>query len=612
MPKFLVNSFRKGMGFGKFDADGYGVGIGVDTRSGVAAPGLEPTLNDGGVLAASYYDVKRIVHNVTNWLAMTNGTASKIYRIESGVWVEKKSYASRTGTGTITQSGTTVTGTSTLFTTQVKVGDTITATAGSPLISGVVVTIVSATELTLTTSATQAAGQAYTITPGGGLVITDLISFTNATDDYIIAYYGDDEPWEYSVDDGSNWVVNDQTVTTTGKGAAYGKYAWVQRANLTAPKIAYVTDPNILHFTATPATGATDSVTSTTIDDANANSSYFNSLTENDDGVLLIGKRYELFSVDVAGAVKSVGGPYPDTVNDAGTNLDAKNFANPVHLNGSQYYIVQGYDIFEYNHGSTTLIAPYLRDKKPIPYPHVRRPITALVAFDGELWVSLSSSLTTYFSDTFLLNPINGPVGAKAQLYAGHKDESVVGGWVWHGSLWQASVDYYVRYMWYDPAFRLLYFGTTDATNAQYVAFVRPHGAVDQLSNATGSPVQDFGSAWSLFLGEIAAEDSKSALTAKHLSMVTTGLGTLSATSPSITATIYHYKGNNGSSYSTRAFDDDGEASYGVYLPRSISGSRLILGFAGSASATTKPAILHSLSIDVEDFAGARMPAGIL
>ena len=73
----------------------------------------------------------------------------------------------RTGTGSISQTATvTVTGTSTLFTTELAVGDTIeSGTAGVPgAIAGRVVTITTATSLTLDTIATGAT-LAYLVTP---------------------------------------------------------------------------------------------------------------------------------------------------------------------------------------------------------------------------------------------------------------------------------------------------------------------------------------------------------------------------------------------------------------------------------------------------------------
>ena len=75
---------------------------------------------------------------------------------------------SHVGSGTVTQSGTTLTGTLSAFLSEVVVGDVITADAGSPLISGTVTAIASNTSLTLSTSATQAVGQTYTVAPVAG------------------------------------------------------------------------------------------------------------------------------------------------------------------------------------------------------------------------------------------------------------------------------------------------------------------------------------------------------------------------------------------------------------------------------------------------------------
>ena len=70
------------------------------------------------------------------------------------------------GTGTITQSGTAVTGVGTAFLSEVVIGDRV-STAGNT-INGIVTAITDNTHLTLSTSATVAVGVAFTITPQTG------------------------------------------------------------------------------------------------------------------------------------------------------------------------------------------------------------------------------------------------------------------------------------------------------------------------------------------------------------------------------------------------------------------------------------------------------------
>lgn len=67
-----------------------------------------------------------------------------------------------TGVGTIVQATNQVTGTSTLFQSQVAVGDRLVASG----INGTVLSIASNLLITLSNSATQAVGQSFTIQPG--------------------------------------------------------------------------------------------------------------------------------------------------------------------------------------------------------------------------------------------------------------------------------------------------------------------------------------------------------------------------------------------------------------------------------------------------------------
>lgn len=82
-----------------------------------------------------------------------------------------------TGTGTVTQVGTALTGVGTAFTGEVKVGDALSGTG----ISGTVVSIASATALTLDASDT-GAGVAFTITPTPG--VSDRLSQVNDLSGY--------------------------------------------------------------------------------------------------------------------------------------------------------------------------------------------------------------------------------------------------------------------------------------------------------------------------------------------------------------------------------------------------------------------------------------------
>jgi hypothetical protein len=81
------------VGYEKYTPGGYTFGTHVDTRAGYAITG--PRLADDiSTLAGGYAVRYRVVHNGVNWVAASDGTNTKVYRVETGAWAVKLTVAS--------------------------------------------------------------------------------------------------------------------------------------------------------------------------------------------------------------------------------------------------------------------------------------------------------------------------------------------------------------------------------------------------------------------------------------------------------------------------------------------------------------------------------------
>ena len=100
--KYIQRGFSGGLGHHLFDEDnpGYGIVTNGITRFGSLINGLKEVAEPTGI-AAGYYTVKEIVHNGVRIRITTNGTDSKIYRIESAVWALKETVSSAVCTDVI-------------------------------------------------------------------------------------------------------------------------------------------------------------------------------------------------------------------------------------------------------------------------------------------------------------------------------------------------------------------------------------------------------------------------------------------------------------------------------------------------------------------------------
>lgn len=89
--RYIARGFSGGLGHLHFDENnpGYAIGTNCITRSGPVTNGLAEVVEPTGI-AAGYRGIKQIVHNGVNVKITHNGTDSRIYRIEAGVWALKE------------------------------------------------------------------------------------------------------------------------------------------------------------------------------------------------------------------------------------------------------------------------------------------------------------------------------------------------------------------------------------------------------------------------------------------------------------------------------------------------------------------------------------------
>jgi hypothetical protein len=98
--KLVLRDFSRGLGHFSLDAEprGYLIGTNVDTRwEGVVIPGPREEADMTGI-ASGYRVRQRIMHGGVNWVLTDNGTNTKVYRVETGAWVEKLNVNSTIGT----------------------------------------------------------------------------------------------------------------------------------------------------------------------------------------------------------------------------------------------------------------------------------------------------------------------------------------------------------------------------------------------------------------------------------------------------------------------------------------------------------------------------------
>lgn len=298
---------------------------------------------------------------------------------------------------------------------------------------------------------------------------TDIVAFSDSGTTTVGVAMGASTAFQYTTDSGTNW-----TASTRAGSSDNANYFCVASRAGTAPKIWYAVNPNLLFSSANLLNGTAVTTESTVGDTTNDE---FTSLIEDDTGVLLIGKRRSLYSIDSNGGVRVLAGPYryyATSIAGAPTGTPTRpanqNFENPQVIEGRVYYPIEDYRILEYDHGVLT------EDIEPSAWgaaPDLYLPINAMVAVGRELWVALGSQT----SGLLLTTMVPGRAVLKGNLYTAQRSEVYAGrrqpdgSWQWHGSI--VSTDFgssgILRYMWYD-----------DATNYLYLS-----AAVQQLINVS-------------------------------------------------------------------------------------------------------------------------------
>lgn len=354
----------------------------------------------------------------------------------------------------------------------------------------------------------------------------DLVSFK----DVIAVSFNTGASYQFSSDDGTNWTAS----TKSSGNADNAKYFLAQTTGLTAPRVIYTLDPNILYFTEdltnTDATGSTD----TTIGDNASDQQKTTSITEDSAGNVLVGMRHYLVRLEpdeqgLLSTVILVSKYYPDPPLDAGGQGDRDNFEQYAKIEDRIWYNAGGYDLVEYYQGKirNEKMAPWRMSKGPIP--RMQLPINA-VTQAGE-WVVLAVGTTT---PTTLKNIAHAPAGDNLiQNTFGSTSDIYVGQYmniqgniefVWHGII-LATTDP-LRYMWYDEDDFRLYLASGDAEliNAQ---MLRARFTPDNpLYHYISSIIELRTGACTLETGRVDYEDPNSVKILRSMEAHTLGLAT--------------------------------------------------------------------------------------
>ena len=315
-----------------------------------------------------------------------------------------------------------------------------------------------------------------------GAVCTDIISFEGA----VAVFYGASTDFRYSTNDGTAWAASGKSGS-----ADKGNFAIVSTNGRTAPVVVYCRNPNEVYFT--ESLSDTTSSTSSTIGD-NQTENFFNSLSEDDTGVLLFGMKTALFSLDGAGRVTQLTRHFAIPPADAGGQSDRANFEAYDILDGRHYYVVEGYKLLEYYRGNVNeFMAPYHVGQQIGPsIPRFDLPINAIARVGDWLFVALGSkNSATIKSVTYApggADLVANTFGTTSELYAmryilNEGKES----WVCHGIILQCTDP--LRYMWYDDEANYLYLasGDSELINAQQRRAYIP--TVNPIRHVTGGDV---------------------------------------------------------------------------------------------------------------------------
>lgn len=280
----------------------------------------------------------------------------------------------------------------------------------------------------------------------------------------VAVFMGASTAFQFSSDNGTTWTAS----TKTGSNAKFGNMGIVQVNGLLAPRCVYGRNPNEVYTTEDLTNSDPTGTTSSYIGDNQAPLQQFNSIVEDDTGLVIFGMRHALFALNDDGTVKKLTKDYPDGVADAGGQSDRNNFEAYDMLDGRIYYGVSGYGLIEYYHGQVNnYMAPYITAEQ-VPRAHL--PINAIATAGEWLVVALGSKNTST-----LKNIAQAPGGTSllgntfttaSELWMARYQEDEQGNlrWVWHGILLLCTDP--LRYMFYDEDTNYLTLASGDSESA--------------------------------------------------------------------------------------------------------------------------------------------------
>ena len=314
-----------------------------------------------------------------------------------------------------------------------------------------------------------------------------LLSFHDGTNSTLVVFLGAATAFQYTVDDGTNWTASTRTGNTK-----YGNMGIVRQNARTSADVLYVRSPNQIYTSTSMVNGGAAADTGSTIGDGSAQT-YFNSVVEDDTGVIIFGMRHAAWSMDSTGAIYRLCEDVPDPPADAGGTSDRRNFESFAVRGARIYFIVGGYELWEYYHGVWNKeAAPWHQAERnggEIPRAHL--PLNA-VTVAGE-WIVLAMGLKTTTQRSFSFSEggttlLQNTLVATSELYAMAPRETE-GGYVmvWHGSLLTCTDP--LRFMWFDEDDSYLYLASGDAESINLQQKRCFFATSDPLTTASASTV---------------------------------------------------------------------------------------------------------------------------
>ena len=437
---------------------------------------------------------------------------------------------------------------------------------------------------------------------------TDLVSFHDGTNSILAVAYGASTAFRYSTDDGTTW-----TASTLDGNSKYANYFVWQHNGQTATRILWVRNPNEVYW-ATSLVNATTVNTGSTIEDGSAQS-YFTMLDEDDTGVLIIGKRHALWSMDAAGNIYRLTRNFNDSLSTAGGQGDRRNFEAYAVLNNVFFFIVEGNKVVSYYHGQTNeFLAPRMQGEH---IPRLDLPCNAICSA-GEWLILAIGSANTATNRSIVPAPggsslLQNTFVTTSEIYVGRPiiGEQGVEGVTWYGS--ELTCTDLLRYMWYDEDDGYLYLasGDSESTNNQQIRCY--FFTSDPLYTVVSSNIQLNTAVAILESGIIGADDPFAKYVPEFLKCITTGLA---STVPSLEVQYRFVPEHDTSAFvSLDTYTSGQRALNGTHFPktRSFQLGRVQFRLTGDAASTPDVfGVLHSAELFLSDFANRRVPAGML